>query len=306
MVFRTNFVIDQIENWKTTDPNDVALKTRITGEALFLKSLAYFWLVTLYGDVPLKDKITDHYVLQSERTPKAQIWTSIETNLKAAIDKLPISYANDADYGRATKGAAVALLGKTYLFQKKFTEAAAEFVKLTSSPYKYQLTSSLDDMFIQDKKTDETIFAVMNGPWQGWGVGNAYYMFGGQEGWGGKATHTGRAMEYGFADWWNVLVSDALVNSFTYADESGKTITDPRAALTFYSANGEKGGDGVYCELSSTGPLKYGDKVKDGQKSWRKYELYESVPNYGQPDSPFNGQIIRYADVLFMLAECNI
>ena len=113
-------------------------------------------------------------------------------------------------------------------------------------------------------------------------------------------------MEYGFADWWNVLVSNALVDAFTYNDEAGKSYTDPRAALTFYSADGAKGGDAVYCDECATGKLNYKDKVKDGQKSWRKYELYEKQANYGQPDSPINGEIIRYADVLLMLAESYI
>lgn len=306
MVFRANFVIDQIAKWETTVASEVELKTRITGEAQFLKSLSYFWLVNLFGDVPLKDKIEDHYIFESERTPKAEIWAASETNLQSAIDKLPVSYANAADYGRVTKGAAVALLGKVYLYQKKYAQAATELAKLTAAPYTYKLTASLDDLFIQDKKTDETVFAVMNGPWQGWGVGNAYYMFGGQEGWGGKATHTGRAMEYGFNDWWNVLVSNALVDAFTYNDEAGKSYTDPRAALTFYSAAGAKGGDATFCDECADGVKQYGDKVKDGQKSWRKYELYEKQNNYGQPDSPINGQVIRYADVLLMLAESYI
>ena len=306
IVFRTNFVIAQLENWKTDVESEIALKSRITGEAEFLKSLSYFWLVTLFGDVPLKNKLEDHYVFESARTPKAEVWTAIETNLQAAIQKLPVSYDNTADYGRVTRGAAQALLGKAYLFQKKYAQAATELAKLTASPYNYKLTSSLDDLFIQDKKTEETVFAVMNGPWQGWGVGNAYYMFGGQEGWGGKASHTGRAMEYGFNDWWNVLVSDALVNSFTYTNESGASYTDPRAALTFYSANGAKGGDATFCDECPDGVKQYGDKIKEGQKSWRKYELYEKQNNYGQPDSPINGQIIRYADVLLMLAEAYI
>jgi len=306
IVFRTNFVISQLENWKTDVESEIALKSRITGEAEFLKSLSYFWLVTLFGDVPLKNKLDDHYVFESARTPKAEIWAAIETNLQAAIQKLPVSYDNNADYGRVTKGAAQALLGKAYLFQKKYAQAATELAKLTASPYSYKLTGSLDDLFIQDKKTEETVFAVMNGPWQGWGVGNAYYMFGGQEGWGGKASHTGRAMEYGFNDWWNVLVSDALVNSFTYTNESGASYTDPRAALTFYSANGAKGGDATFCDECPDGVKQYGDKIKEGQKSWRKYELYEKQNNYGQPDSPINGQIIRYADVLLMLAEAYI
>ena len=306
MIFRTNFVIDKIGKWKSSVASDVDLKTRITGEALFLKSLANFWLVNLFGDVPLKNTLEDHYIFTAPRTPKEQIWAAIEADLNSAIEKLPLSYS-DADYGRVTKGAAVALLGKVYLYEKKYAEAATEFAKLTTSPYTYGLTASLDDLFIQDKKTNETVFAVMNGPWQGWGIANPYYVFGGQEQqWGGKATHTARAMEYGFNDWWNVLVSNALVDAFTYPNESGASYTDPRAALTFYSANGAKGGDATYCDECADSIKKYGFKVKDGQKSWRKYELYEKQNNYGQPDSPINGEIIRYADVLLMLAESYI
>ena len=224
----------------------------------------------------------------------------------SAIDKLPLSYSNASDYGRVTKGAAIALLGKVYLFEKKYAEAATELAKLTTAPYTYELAPSLDDLFIDDQKTNETVFAVMNGIWGGWDVGNAYYMFGGQEQWGGKASHTGRAMEYGFNDWWNVLVSNALVNAFTYSNESGASYTDPRAALTFYSAAGAQGGDATFCDECADGVKQYGEVVKDGQKSWRKYELYEKQNNYGQPDSPINGQVIRYADVLLMLAEAYI
>jgi hypothetical protein len=307
MIFRTNFVIDRLQNWKSTIPSDVDLNKRITGEAQFLRSLAYFWLVTCYGDVPLKDKIADHYIIESSRTPAAQIWSSLETTLTAAVANLPLNYTSqDADYGRVTKGAAVAMLGKVYLYQKKYTEAAAQFALLSAAPYDYALTDDIDNLFVKDVKTKESIFAVMNGPWQGWGVGNAYYMFGGQESWGGKATHSGRAMEYGFNDWWNVLVSDALVNAFTYPNEAGASYTDPRAAKTFYSGSGAKGGDPTFCDQCPEGVKQYGDKVKEGQKSWRKYEYYEKVNSYGNPDSPINGQIIRYADVLLMQAEALI
>ena len=73
IVFRTNFVIAQLENWNTEVESEIALKTRITGEAEFLKSLSYFWLVTLFGDVPLKNKLEDHYIFESPRTPKAEV-----------------------------------------------------------------------------------------------------------------------------------------------------------------------------------------------------------------------------------------
>lgn len=304
IVFRTNFVLDLMEKWETSSEADSQLKQQITGEASFLKALAYFWLVTCYGDVPLKNSIADHAILECERTPAADIWASIETNLKNAIDNLPVSYSDD-DYGRATRGAAVALLGKAYLFQKKYAEAIVEFNKLENAPYDYDLAESLDDIFIKDTKTKETVFAVMHGEWQGWGVGNPYYYFGGQEGWGDKITISGRAMEYGFNDWWNVLVSDALVESFHYTDLSGARYIDPRAALTFYS-NEAQGGDVTWCDECDQGAQSYPDYVKEGQVSWRKYEFYEVVNSYGNPDSYINSQIIRYADVLLMLAEANI
>lgn len=310
MIFRTNFVINMCNNWQTNSSADEALKTRIEGEARFLKALGYFWLVNCFGDVPLRKTIDDHYVLQIERTPKAEIWTDIETNLTDAIAKLPLAqdYAS-SDYGRATKGAAVALLGKVYLYQKKYPQAIAEFKKLLASPYDYDLAGSLDDMFIHDLKTKETVFAVMHGEWQGWGVGNAYGMFGGQESWGNKTTHTGRAMEYGFNDWWNVLLSPTLVDAFTYNNESAVPYIDPRAALTFYdNLGGTKGGDTLYCEECADGKLSYAKAVgKAGPiYSWRKYELYEMRKNYGQPDSYINSQVIRFADVLLMLAEAYI
>jgi hypothetical protein len=146
----------------------------------------------------------------------------------------------------------------------------------------------------------------MNGPWEGWGVGNAYYMFGGQETWGGKCTVSDRAQEYGMNDWYNVLVSNALANSFTYPNESGASYTDPRAAKTFYSAFGAKGGDSTYCDNCATGKITYGVAFNKGQLSWRKYEYYENVKSYGEPESPINGQVIRFADVLLMQAEALI
>ena len=309
MIFRTNFVINMCENWETTSDADAALKTRIEGEARFLKSLGYFWLVNCFGDVPLRKTLDDHYVLQMERTPKAEIWADIEANLADAITKLPLAqdYAS-SDYGRAARGAAVALLGKVYLYQGKYGQAVTEFTKLLSAPYNYALASSLDDMFIHDLKTSETIFAVMHGEWQGWGVGNAYGMFGGQEGWGAKFTHNGRAMEYGFNDWWNVLLAPTLVNAFTYNNESGTPYTDPRASLTFYDNLGTKGGDTQYCDECPGGIESYSAAVGVAGPifSWRKYELYELRHNYGQPDSYINSQVIRFADVLLMLAESYI
>lgn len=296
MAFRTTFVLDLMEKWEPVVDDEIAEKVRISGEAHFLRGLSYFMLVTLWGDIPLKTSLDDFAELHSGRTPVSEVWEAVEADLNEAVANLPVSY-DAADLGRATKGAAVALLGKSYLYQKKYGDAITQLSKLTSSPYDYELASSLDDIFLYDNKTKETVFAVMHAEWEGWGVGNAYYVFGGQEKWGGKATHSDRAQEYGFNDWWNVLASDALVESFNYTDESGNSYIDPRAALTFYG-DGSKGGDTDYV----SGEYDFASKGR----SWRKYQRYEYMKSEGLPQSPINSQIIRYADVLLMLAEAYI
>jgi len=309
MILRANVALDAIETWAPAASGDVSLAQRLTGEMEFLKAYAYFTLVTCYGDVPLKKTLADHLILEAERTPKAEVWAYIESQLTDAIAKLPVSYAT-ADYGRATKGAAVALLGKSYLYQEKYTEALTQFTLLQSAPYDYNLATSLDDIFLKDMKTKETVFAVMHGVWQGSGVGHSRYMLGrrSETTAGGKVTHSGRAMEYGFNDFWNCLVSDALADSYTYEDEGGNAYVDPRAKLTFYDNLGTAGGDPIYCELASVGPKSYAAKVGTAKRilSWRKYQMYEEREKYGNPDSWLNNQIIRYADVLLMMAECYI
>lgn len=306
MTTRALFVLDLMNKWETEKADEIALRDRITGEALFMKSLAYFWLVTLYGDVPMRNNL-ENFTFQLERTPDEQVWAQIESDLTQAIDLLPVKYADNADLGRATRGAAVALLGKSHLYQQEYDAAIIEFTKLTKAPFEYSLAGeSLDDMFIYDKASSkDVVFAVMHGEWQGWGVGNAYYMFEGSETWGQVGTHTGRAMEYGFngGDWYNVLVSDALVKSFSYSDESGDPYIDPRAATVFYG-DAASGGDTEFCDDCETGPVAYDYTAK--KYSWRKYEYYEFEAIHGVPHSKINSQVIRYADVLLMLAECYI
>jgi hypothetical protein len=251
-------------------------------------------------------------LLQNEyfpRTPAASIWSFIESDLTAAISDLPLSYDVATNLGRATKGAATALLGKTYLYQKKWAQAQSTLAQLDQAPYTYDLDPSYDHLFSTTNQLSvENIFQVMNGPWTDWSIGNQYYVFGGQETWGGKATHSDRAQEYGFKDWWNVYISTSSVNAFHYPNPvGGAAYVDPRAYSTFYGDKAS-GGDTVYCEHCSTGKISYPFNAADpqGDYSWRKYEYYDQVSSYGGPQSSINGQVIRFADVLLMLAETYI
>ena len=288
-IFRSNFVLDLMSKWNPSTDDNKALKNRFTGEVNFLKSFANFNLVTNYGRVPLRKTYESHLNYHQARNSKTEIWATIEADLKLAVSNLPAKYDSEEDYGRITKGAATALLAKSYLYQKKYAEAVIELNKLTDGTY--SLANDLDDIFVKGDHTPETIFAVMHS----FGEGNTpNYMFSGQEMWSAGATHAGREYDYGFLGWNNVLVSETLVDAFTYEIESANYV-DPRAGKTFYGAT--KGGDTDY----NNGDTPY---EEDGF-NWRKYQRYD-IMDVEDNSGTINSQIIRYADVLLMLAECNI
>lgn len=109
---------------------DASLKNRLIGEVKFLRALFYFDLVRCFGGVPIvtsridiNDTETINDVVFTRRT-KAETYAQIEADLLDAIEKLPLKsqYAPN-DLGRASKGAAQALLAKAYLYQEKWMDA---------------------------------------------------------------------------------------------------------------------------------------------------------------------------------------
>lgn len=301
MILRCNLVAEKVGQWQPL-PGEEPLKDQYLGESYFLKGFAEFYQAVLWGRVPLRPDWASRLETDMPRASLDSVWMAVASDLTKASELLPVDY-DDTNWGRATRGAAVAMLGKMYLFRKQYPEAAAQFEKLRQAPYTYSLNPSYDLLF-QDVtvKNPETVFEVMHKFW-GTGEGNAYYMFGGQENWGGKAASTGRSMEYGFNDWKNVFISTACVKAFTYPDEKGDTYVDPRAKWTFYG-NAASGGDIDYCNHCDGGAISY--DFAANQYRWRKYEEYEYKEKQGNPDGGINTQVVRYADVLLMLAECKI
>ena len=116
-VNRANQVIDNVPNIQM----DATLRNRYMGEAKFLRAMYYYHLVTLWGNVPL---ILQTSVVGDKpaSATSAQVWAQIEKDLTEAAAVLPTTYSG-ADLGRATKGAAYALLAKAYMQQQKYTES---------------------------------------------------------------------------------------------------------------------------------------------------------------------------------------
>lgn len=137
---------------------DEATKKRYTAEALFLRAYYYFELVRLFGNVPLftEPLLTDEIYSVEQVQPDA-IYAQIEKDLKASIAEpnLPDKVPAATEGGRITKGAAHALLGKVYLFEKKWDEAAKEFAVVNGTPggtsqFGYRLLSDFAAIFRPD------------------------------------------------------------------------------------------------------------------------------------------------------------
>ena len=120
------------ENYGLTNET---LKNRYIGEAKFLRALNYFYLVRGWGDLPIQE------IDLIERKPVAEVYAYIEKDLTDAIATLPLkSEYPSADLGRATKGAAQALLAKVYLYQKKW-QAAYDMAQTVINSGQYGLES---------------------------------------------------------------------------------------------------------------------------------------------------------------------
>lgn len=155
IITRANAVLDRID----AAAIDETLKKQYKGEALFLRSLSYFNLVRLYGKVPLVVRTeSPGESLSDKRNTTAEVYAQIESDLKTAAGLLPASYANASDLGRATAGSANTLLGKVYVTEKKWSDAAT--VLKTVLPA-YSLLPNYADLFRADNPVNaETIFTV--------------------------------------------------------------------------------------------------------------------------------------------------
>ncbi|WP_304065303.1 RagB/SusD family nutrient uptake outer membrane protein [Pedobacter glucosidilyticus] len=157
-----------------------SLKAQHEGELRFLRALHYFNIVRLWGAAPLVLKpITAAEAKVLPRSPINDVYAAIEDDLTAAINLLPPSYTG-VNVGRASAGAAKALLGKVYLTEKKYPQAVAildDLVPPSTNPHQYRLLPNVADVFsVNNKMNAEIIFAVRYAKnIQGQGHGLAVY-----------------------------------------------------------------------------------------------------------------------------------
>ena len=168
VIYKANLIIDNATGTSDT-------MRQVVAEAHFIRGWAHFYLVTLWGTAPIVDHLlaVDEY-RQTNSTPEA-LWAFVESEFETAINSgamLSKSSANDTGYGgRPTLETAKAYLGKAYLFQGKYAEAAKVLDEVIDSK-KYDLYRGDYDL-LGHAATDnccEAIFEIQrrNNPEQAW------------------------------------------------------------------------------------------------------------------------------------------
>lgn len=135
---RSNDVLENVPNIEDPQLDIGNKRASILGEARFIRAYQYFYLTRLFNEVPLVLDVTktvEDELVNVSRAPLPEVFAQIISDLEQAVATLPESYDNATfTRGRATVGAARALLSKVYLWRghKSFGEGAADFERAAS------------------------------------------------------------------------------------------------------------------------------------------------------------------------------
>ena len=166
LVHRCNTVIRNVKDMPVAETTI----SRVTGEAKFLRAMAYFRMLNCWGGVPYYDESCDineqFATLSAPRSSAEEIRRHILDDLDDAVALLPVSW-DGADLGRATKGAAYALRGKVYLYNRQWEEAIADFEEIVynrTADYGYSLHPDYDGLFrlYNGSHSPEMIFSIQS------------------------------------------------------------------------------------------------------------------------------------------------
>lgn len=324
VVNRTNFVLSKVDGVDMSEDT----YNQIAGQALFLRSLAYYNLATYYQTVPL---ITDYASYSDINTMFAsnntqdEVFDQIEADLTKAMQMLPSrDKGGEWAKGRATSGAAAGYLARALMFRHKYAEAYTVLKDIyDGTKYgKYTLTADYGDNFREGaayENNSESLFEVQfmdygtGGTVAEWTPGNI----------SPEATQ-GHAVESNYASqelgsWGDLAGSPWLYNLFKKENCTDNRL-DPRLYWTLLTyeeeynnykgvktaayPNGDPRSNTVYKKDITKTPLSHSGfgGISIAKFTNARNNIYSSITtglNCG-----VNLRLMRYSDVLLRLAEC--
>ena len=277
-VQRCNYILE------FKDKTDFQGKNQLIAETRFLRAYYHFELVKWFGGIPLNGdkrfKLDDEKKIP--RASSSAVYALIESDLQFAIQNLR---ATPAQTGRVTKGAAQSLLGKAFLYQNKFTDAATTLETVITTGG-YSLVSDYNKIFENETENNvESVFEIQYSDAQGADFSCLQCSEGNVAvGFNGIRNYSGPFFDGGYS--FNVP-TQAAANAFEAGDSrKNVAILDINSWATANSAS-------------------FGTGYKHTGFYNRKYLARKGDTNIGDPNltNPNNYRSIRYADVLLMAAE---
>ena len=330
VVNRTNFVLSKVDGVKLSEDS----YNQIAGQALFLRSLAYYHLATYYQTVPL---ITDYAsysdinTMYASNSPQEEgvsqqdlVFDQIEADLTKAMQMLPSrDKGGEWAKGRATSGAAAGYLARALMFRHKFAEANTVLKDIIAGKYgHYELTADYGDNFREGaayENNKESLFEVQ---FLDYGTGGT------DEEWtpvniSSEATQ-GHAVESNYASqelgsWGDLAGSPWLYNLFKKENSTDGRL-DPRLYWTLVTfeneynsynglktaayPNGDPRSNTVYQKDITETPLSNNAQggISIAKFTNARNNLYSSITN--GLHCGVNLRLMRYSDVLLRAAEC--
>lgn len=284
-ITRANYILENKDNIEFPGKDEIIAETR------FLRAYYYFELVKFFGDVPLilNQRLGVEEVTKLERTPASEVYLQIEEDLIYASSILPIS---SSIKGKATKGAALAFLGKAYLYQQKWSEAANILNDIISNGW-YSLILDYSDLFsVANENNSETVFDIQYSGLEGGSYG-CLVCLEGNAGPGFQGIRQYNGPIYGDGNSYNLPTQD-LYDFFPS--------NDPRRDLTILDI------DAFIASQPNPQNISYAIGA-GGHTGFYNNKYIKRQSEIGLPDndltSPVNYRVMRYADILLMAAEAN-
>lgn len=311
-ILKANMVLENVPAIEM----DESLKNRILGEAYFLRALYHFNLIRNFSEkIPMYTAVPtateDFFPHPAE---EGEIYALIEADLIKAKGLLPIvdDLRGTPDEGRATRGAATTLLGKAYLFQEKYTEAAVELYEVIDGSHgAYDLVSNyrennddsnennIESIFeVQYEISSDLSKLVWNIEYENQSASEANII-----------EQESTMIDGTGGMWWNQKPGPEMIAEYEVSPTTGQVI-DPR----YYESIWCKGGY-EYEELLLRTPENGGDTLikafyedyisasRKGEVGWRKWGRDFETSGY-EAGSPINVRVLRLADVYLMYTEC--
>jgi hypothetical protein len=256
LIHQANQVIENAP--KASENVTEELKKRVEGEAKFLRAMAYFDLVVVFGGVPLMDTYAKSIGEDKARSTEEEVYAFIISDLEDAIEFLPLKSSYDANnIGRANKEAAQNLLARAYMQRGEYANAkpllasiidGGAFDAWKTIPY---IENFREEMEFNAESLFEVAFSLSFGgsSWDASGQGT-------------QTEVTFRGQEYGPTAWRNLIPSTSLLNEYEKVAD-GDAKDDPRYNASFYFV-----GDTYFNGTKTITDM----QGNDPKISWKKYQ----------------------------------